>query len=309
MKIQTCYSFICCLLLSSCAGKQYKPNHSIFFNNYTHFPYDLSQAANTFFLDDELREISALTYYDDDNLLCLNDENGIVFKYNVTEGGITDSYNFYDDGDYEGIEYVNGVLFILRSDSRIFQIRNFDKHNISVEKYKGPLSIKNDTEGLGYDAKTNSLLIACKAKPNIKGVKMKNKRSVYSFNLNKFEFSKKATYILDLEDISAQILSYDTQKIHDSVLKRLISNKELFVFNPSAIATHPLTGNIYMLSSVGKSLIVISPSNELLYIALLDKNEIQKPEGICFSPNGTMYISSEGKSEKASIRVYDYKAN
>jgi sugar lactone lactonase YvrE len=40
---------------------------------------------------------------------------------------------------------------------------------------------------------------------------------------------------------------------------------------------------------------VYSHSGELKAIQKLDANLLLQPEGICFSPDGTMYISTEGK--------------
>jgi uncharacterized protein YjiK len=307
MKKQTYYTFICCLLLSSCGGKLSKPSKSIYFNNYTYFPYDLNKAEKEFFLNNDLREISALTYYDENNLLCINDEQAYVFKYNIVDSEIVDTYNFSKAGDYEGIEFVNGVLYVLRSDSRIFEINNFDNDNIKVQEFKGPLSSKNDTEGLGYDVETNSLLIACKNKASYKGLKLTKQKAVYSFSLDTHKYSSKPKYLLDLENIAQQISLCSTEEISDNVFNRIVSRKDLFVFQPSAIAINPITANIYMLSSVGKMLIVISPENVLLAINVLDKSIIPKPEGICFAPNGDMFISSEGKNQKGTIRQYNYK--
>ncbi|MEZ4981635.1 MAG: SdiA-regulated domain-containing protein [Saprospiraceae bacterium] len=78
---------------------------------------------------------------------------------------------------------------------------------------------------------------------------------------------------------------------------------------PSAIAQHPITEEFYILSSVGKLLMVLSAEGEINYIEKLDKKILPQPEGICFEKNGTMWISSEGKkSGNGTVLKYNLNA-
>jgi len=66
-------------------------------------------------------------------------------------------------------------------------------------------------------------------------------------------------------------------------------------FSPSGIAIHPTTYQIYILSSQGKTLSIFDSSKKLVAIIFLNKKEHLQPEGICFSPDGDLFISNEGK--------------
>ena len=69
-------------------------------------------------------------------------------------------------------------------------------------------------------------------------------------------------------------------------------------FGPSGIAIHPKTREIYIISSVGKLLVILDKKGNLKYFEKLNADIFKQPEGICFEQDGTLYISSEGKSGK-----------
>src|SRR5690349_937816 len=78
--------------------------------------YDLNKPKSTFILPDTLREISGITRIDDNTIACIQDENGILFIYDITKNSIKEQYKFNIDGDYEGITRVNNSIYILQSD-------------------------------------------------------------------------------------------------------------------------------------------------------------------------------------------------
>ena len=67
-------------------------------------------------------------------------------------------------------------------------------------------------------------------------------------------------------------------------------------FKPSALAIHPRSGNLYILASVGKTLIVLGEDNRILHVELLDPELFPQPEGLAFSDEGHLLISSEGRT-------------
>jgi uncharacterized protein YjiK len=72
---------------------------------------------------------------------------------------------------------------------------------------------------------------------------------------------------------------------------------EKIKFYPSAIAVHPVTHDVYILSTKDtKCMAVFTHSGELKYVSTISADLMPQPEGICFSPDGTLYISTEGKA-------------
>lgn len=61
-------------------------------------------------------------------------------------------------------------------------------------------------------------------------------------------------------------------------------------FQPSGMAIHPVSGNIYIIASVGNLLMVYSKESIMLAMIKLRSEYFPKPEGICFSPDGSLYF-------------------
>jgi len=95
----------------------------------------------------------------------------------------------------------------------------------------------------------------------------------------------------------------------DKQLEHLaVTDEKDMVFSPSGIAVHPHTKNIYILSSVGKALLVLDKlGKNILSIQALEKKMTKQPEGIAFDKEGTLFISSEGRSGKG--RIFHFKNN
>jgi uncharacterized protein YjiK len=162
------------------------------------------------------------------------------------------------------------------------------------------LQIKNDIEGLGYDAIRNYLLLVCKEIPELIEEKEKKKkkekpkyRAIYGYDLNKEVFLTEPLYRIALEAVA------------DFVAKRIHSSEDKFQFKPSSIAIHPLDQKLYLTASEGNLLLVLNPDGSIYEACDLPPRMFKQPEGICFAPDGTMYISSEGRGENGYILQFN----
>ncbi|MFT5386334.1 MAG: hypothetical protein ACI8VT_003155 [Saprospiraceae bacterium] len=269
------------------------------------FKYDLDNPGFTYTLPQELLEISALTYDDQrKTLLAVNDERANIYLLDAKDCSVKEEYDFGKKGDYEGIEIVGDIVYVVKSNGNIFSF-NLDSKTTG-EEYKTPLSETNDIEGLGYDKKNNELILACKAAPNLeKQPKLKKTKAFYAFNLDKKKLSETPKFVIEDKSLEAffdkEAPSDESKKAKKKLRERLKS------FSPSAIARHPQEGYYYILSSVGKLLIVCSKKGKVKSIRFLDDDLFSQPEGICFAPDGTLFISNEGRSLVAKILTFDYK--
>ena len=125
--------------------------------------------------------------------------------------------------------------------------------------------------------------------------------------MEKNELSKTPKYLVDLGQIR-KILEFDAYSSFSVRLMENINPSEGDItFQPSAIAIHPISKNLYVVGSVGKILVVLSPKGDIQAIVKLKRKIFRQPEGICFAPDGTMFISNEGRGKKANILKYSYK--
>jgi uncharacterized protein YjiK len=255
-------------------------------------------AYEKIYLTKELQEISGLSIDPSkDELFAVNDEKAIIYRLSK-DGKIKSKIDFGKNGDYEGIEKVNNSIYILKSNGNLIEYDSTKSNKIEI--YKNELSSKNDTEGLGYAPSINSLLIACKSSPNIgDSPKMKKTKAVYAFDLKTKNIINKP--IVTITDLQIKNFLEETRisELSDKVFKKRLERAS--DFSPSAIATNPIDDNYYILSTIGKTLIVIDQSSKIKTIYFLDDKAYIQPEGISFERNGDMWISNEGKSQKGNI--------
>ncbi len=258
--------------------------------------YDLKRPTEKHFLPYVLEEISGLTFRPPSQLLAVDDESGKIFEYHLKKREIVHSIEFYKSDDYEGIELVSNDIYVLKHDGDIFHFPYGSGKQTRSNKHETALHNDNDTEGLGYDPIKKMLLIACKEEGHIGDQKIQG-RGFYSFHPEKKKLSEKPIFIIgpnELEEFWEKHKDFDY-------------DKERIKFKPSAIATHPLTGHYYILSSVGKMLLVTTDEGTILGTYPISPRVLGQPEGICFSSEGDMYISSEGEGDRGYILKFEMR--
>jgi uncharacterized protein YjiK len=243
-------------------------------------PYDFDNPSEKFVLPKSLKEISGLSFYKNNQLACVNDEQGKVFMYDFVKKEIVDKIPFGKDGDYEGIEVVGDEVFILKSNGKLksFKIglpfeREIDCSDPDVLEY----------EGLAYDPKTKNLLLAAKERVKDKD----DKKMIYAY------------------DFDRKIL-FKNIAIPEEQVKDKANGKQ---FKPSGIAISPQTGQIFIVAANGKKLLILSEDGRKEALISLNSKIFVQPEGICFTPNGDLFIASEGKDGDGYILKFAMKSN
>ncbi|WP_425389435.1 SdiA-regulated domain-containing protein [Ekhidna sp.] len=287
-------------LNQSCSSTSFG-NHadSLFLvDDYVEFNYNVKRPVKKFFLPYVLEEVSGLTFKAPNSLLAVDDESGRMFEYDLKQKEISHSIGFHKAGDYEGIEMVGDTVFVLKSDGDIFQFPYTPEKEVGSKKHENILSSKNDTEGLGHDPKKNQLLIACKEDGGL-GKKKLEGRGFYAFNFKTKKVDSSPLFVIGPKELET---FWEKHKSFDYERKRI-------KFKPSAIATHPISGDYYILSSVGKMLVVVNDKGDLKATYPISPRVLGQPEGICFSPNGDLFISSEGEGDRGYILKFKMKPN
>lgn len=279
-------------ILISCNSKQ-NSNNQMSNNKQEIMPYNLSKPSKIIKLPAELREISALSYYKNNLLAAVQDENGMIYFINSLSGTIEQKVNIEKFGDFEGIEIVNHSVYMMKSKGQIIRVRNFLSQSPIIDKIDLPFNSKNNCEGLGYDAKNHNLLIACKGKAALEGAiqnqlhlpELNKYRAIYALNLKNMQLDVKPAVLLEKNEY-----------------EKISKTKD---FKPSAVAVHPVSGNIYLLASAGKLLVLLDSKGNYLKHIQLDSKIFRQPEGICFSPDGKkLFISNEGKGKMGNILIF-----
>lgn len=224
-----------------------------------------------------LTEISGLVYQSPEKLMAVQDEKGTIYSLPIAGFKKFPKIEFAKDGDYEGITATDKHYYILKSNGNITRV---DLDGSDKKVYKPKHNKKLEYEGLCYDAQRNRLLILCKDDPNKED---NHFIQVFGFDIGKKKFGKKPVLKIDKTEAG------------------IYRPKGLL---PSGIAINPVDNYIYILSSVGKKLIVCNAQAELIHYYNLDSSVYKQPEGITFSPTGELFIASEGKSGKAEVLYF-----
>lgn len=271
-------------------------------------PYDLEQPTITFEMPSQLLEISGLGLSaDQKHLVAIQDENGILFTIDKETGEVVNQQDFWKDGDYEGVEMVGNIPYVIKSTGTLYEIKDLGLATQEVKKYKSFLNKENDVEGLGLDAKNNRLLIACKAQVK-EGDVLKPEKHIYGMDLNTMQLDSTPVFTIGLEEMKNYLERNSNIKGHEKISDFFTRTDDKFKFSPCSIAVHPITGNIYITSSVGKLLLIIDASGQILHIEKLSKKMHPQPEGLCFDQLGNLYVANEGKDGPAVIHKYLYKS-
>jgi len=266
--------------------------------------YDLAGPEASLILPDTLHEVSGITALDATTLACVQDENGIVFFYDVLRGELTHRLTFGGDGDYEGIARAGKDLYVLRSDGVLFEILDFASGKQHVTEIPTGIPSENN-EGLCFDQSNHRLLIACKEKAG-KGPEFKNKRAIYGFDLRRKTLSAEPVFNFDLQAIKQAAPDHHIF-LPGKKKKSGDGTEPVLKFKASAICLHPLTGKLYLISDADHLLFVFDMKGGLDEMALLDPAVFNKAEGLTFFPGGDMLISNEGQEKKPTLFRFGYK--
>lgn len=233
-------------------------------------------------LPSDLEEVSGIAHVNDTIIACVQDEEGIIFFYNLEKEAVERSIDFGKQGDYEGITIVNETAFVVKSEGILFEIKNFKNEDFEVVIHKNFLTKDHNIEGLTYDKTNNRLLLACKEDPDHKG----DFKSVYAFDLKTKQVGKEPVFKL----------TYDNPIFDD-----FEENKDEKLFRTSEISIHPKTEDIYMLDGAIPKILILNKHWEAKELLVLDPDTFQQPEGLSFNANGDMFIANEGGLENANI--------
>lgn len=233
-------------------------------------------------LPDVLEEVSGIAWIGNDELATVQDEDGIIFIYNLERKSITNKIEFAGAGDYEEIVVDESTAYVLRSDGKLFEVLNFRSSDIEVNSYDLSKFEDSNMEAMALDKSNERLLLIAKDKDPDRD----DKKGIYSFSLKNMTLEEKAVMTIDMQQDAFE----DFQR--NSTYKTL---------RPSALSIHPVSGEIYLLDGVRPKLLILNSSAELQDIYILDQSDFAQAEGLSFSPSGDLYISNEANKNPANI--------
>ena len=127
-------------------------------------------------------------------------------------------------------------------------------------------------------------------------------RAVYTFNLNKNRFISEPLFSYDVDAVE-RFASEHGIRIHANRVTALRDTVLGLTVIPSAIAVHPKTNEVYILSAVDHSLVVFDQFGVITNYSELDSGLFPNPTGLTFAQNGDLLISNEDYIKNSIVRI------
>jgi uncharacterized protein YjiK len=234
----------------------------------------------------ELDEISGLAFYNhDSSVFAIGDEFGYLYKIPLTKGKPIRKWKFSNQGDYEDLVMVDKVFYVLQSNGNITAF-TFDDHNQILSQQKEFPASGNEFEILYFNPHVFKLVLLCK---DCETDKKKALTAIY-FNLLNKQFD-------------------DSAAIDVTAIANMIGEKKI-KFKPSAAAIHPITDELYIISSINKLLVVCDRNGKPKQTYPIDPGLFKQPEGITFTPQGDLIISNAAAGRGvANLLFFKYNKN
>lgn len=229
----------------------------------------------TWRLPEALEEISGIAFLDSKTVACIQDEDGVIFLYNLETSKIEKEIEFSGGGDYEGIAVSGNTAFVVESDGTLHKVENF-RSDPKVSEHETRLTEKQDVEGLCFDTVNKQLLLAIKEKEP----ESDRYKGVYAVDPRTMQMKAEPVFRLNLSS---------------PVLEEVEAGQDYDKFQPSEINIHPDSGEIFMLEGTNSKLLILDSNKKAKELHFLNRNDFPQPEGLSFDPSGNLYISNEGK--------------
>ncbi len=287
LRILLCLTFgIIINSLWACNPKAAKQEGATASQDTSQFSYTLS-SGQAFTMPTVLDEISGITYLSDfpHTIFAVQDEEGILFAFDLEKGEIASEFKFAGRGDYEGLASDGTYFFVLKSNGDIYSFPIGTSDKSAVRQHTGLLP-NGEYESMAYDTQTKRLHVLCKSCKEDKKAKT---TTGYLLNLSSDgALSVENTFVINIDEI---------RQLDKTMGKS---------FKASAMAKHPTKEEWYIISSVDRALIVTSRDFNVEQVVRFDRDTFEQPEGLTFDEQLNLYISSEA-GNKAEAKIYRIK--
>lgn len=248
--------------------------------------YNLNRPV-IFKLPPALDEISGIAYVARDNsVLSIQDERGWLYKIHLKSDLDLQKWQYFKGADFEDLVLVDSTFFVLESTGNIIQFRFINPDSVQVKEHDFPVEGKNEFEILYHEKQKNRLVLLCKdcERDN------KNSLSAFAFNLDSGAYASAPAYVMDI------------RKIED------LMNEKKVRFKPSAATINPTTGDLFIVSSINKVLVVADVNGIPKQVYRINPKLYKQPEGMAFTPRGDLLISNESADiGAANILFFKHK--
>lgn len=259
--------------------------------------FDLQHPNSVQTLPMGIQPFSDIALLDSTHLLGLNQESGMMFVYDLNDHSVVPFLSWDMESKIRNISTLDSTLLLVDDAKHIhFLSSPYDSSSLTT------LNLENeqfDPTSVCYHKETNRLFLIASNEERTEGY---SNSSIYAYNLNQRKLNAQPLFSISGEDIEAFAIQNNLM-IARSDLSIMDDTLESMNFTPTAIAVHPKTNEIYILSGSDHSLAVFNQFGEIVNFTTLDKNTFSHPSAMTFKKNGDLVITDGNLMNPTVIQV------
>ncbi|MFM6935358.1 MAG: hypothetical protein ACKOXP_07930 [Flavobacteriales bacterium] len=259
--------------------------------------FDLQHPNSVATLPMGVQPFSDVTLLDSTHLVGLNQENGALYMYDLEAKSVSPFLPWDFGAKICNISNIDSTLLLVDDAKHIhFLSAPYDSSSLKT------LNLENEqfeASSMCVHKETNRLFLIASNEEHVEGY---SNSSVYAYNLNQRKLNAQPLFSISAEDIEAFAIK-NNLIVPQSDLSIADDTLESMNFTPSAIAVHPKTNEIYILSSADHSLVVFNQFGEIVNFTSLDKATFTNPSAMTFKKNGDLVITDGNLMNPTVIQV------
>ena len=244
-----------------------------------------------------IQPFSDVALLDSTHLIGLNQEQGSLYMYNMEDQTVAPFLPWDLGSKICNVSNLDSTLVLVDDAKHIhFLQAPYDSTNLTT------LSLENEqfeATSVCLHKETNRLFLISSNQERVEGY---SSSSVYAYNLNQHKLNPQPLFTISGEDVEAFAIQ-NNLIVPSSNLSIMDDTLESINFTPSAIAVHPKTNEIYVLSSVDHTLVVLDQFGKVVNFTTLDKTTFSNPSAMTFRPNGDLLITNGNLMNPTVIQV------
>ena len=244
-----------------------------------------------------IESFSDITFLDSTILICLQKDKNSLILFDLYSNQVSSPLNINLPNKINDLSRIDSTIILLDDESRIhFLLPPYDSSSLFKESdILG--SWKSSATCIHESTKRMFILTQ-----NNFDVDNPVSNSIYTYNIYKRKLNEKALFDISISDIELFALENNIT-IPKNKLRDFNDTVSQFIFNPIAMAVHPKTNEIYILSSENRSIVVFNQFGEVADIKILDEKLLSNPTAITFHSSGDLLISNSDLMSPAIVRI------
>jgi hypothetical protein len=259
--------------------------------------FDLQHPNSVQTLPMGIQPFSDVALLDSTHLLGLNQESGMMFVYDLNDHSVVPFPLWDMESKISNISTLDSTLLLVDDAKHIhFLSSPYDSSSLTT------LNLENeqfDPTSVCYHKETNRLFLIASNEERTVGY---SNSSIYAYNLNQRKLNAQPLFSISGEDIEAFAIQNNLMIPHSDI-SIMDDTLESMNFTPTAIAVHPKTNEIYILSGSDHSLVVFNQFGKIVNFTTLDKNTFSHPSAMTFKKNGDLLITDGNLMNPTVIQV------